>query len=121
MITKYKKFGQDMFLIFSFFSLLSFLKSKDLNVYLIILALLFLAAKLVNPNYLKYPYIFWMALSTILGTISTKIILIVLYFMIITPISVTLKIFGKDVLSLKSKKSYWIKYLNINQDYEKQY
>lgn len=121
MNNSYKKFGQDMFLIFSFIFFVSFLKSKEFNIYLIILALLFLLAKIINPNYLKYPYIFWMSLSKILGTISTSLILIILYYVIITPIAVILKIFGKNVLGLKSEDSYWIKNIETEHDWEKQY
>ena len=52
----------------------------------------------------------WMAFSVVMGFVMTRVILALLFYIIITPISFISKIFGKDFLSLKiekDKKSYW--------------
>ncbi len=54
----------------------------------------------------------WMGLSIILGHISTRVILTILYYIILTPIAVISRLFGVDFIDQKidrSKKSYWIK------------
>jgi hypothetical protein len=55
---------------------------------------------------------FWMGLSIILGFISTRVILTIIYYLILTPIAVVGRLFGKDFIDEKidrTKKSYWIK------------
>ena len=69
----------------------------------------------------------WMIFAVILGWFMTKVILSLLFYLIITPIGLFLRIIGKDLLNLKEKKqqkSYW----NMrnseeeqNQNYEKQF
>jgi hypothetical protein len=52
-----------------------------------------------------------MKLGMTLGMIVSPIILSVLFFFVITPIGLLLKVFGKDVLLIKNKNenSFWIK------------
>lgn len=61
----------------------------------------------------------WMALSVVMGFVMTRVILAILFYIIITPISFISKIFKKDFLNLeidKKKKSYW----NLrDEEYEK--
>jgi len=52
----------------------------------------------------------WMALAVILGFIMTRVILSILFYVVITPIGIIARIFGKDFLDEeinKSKTSYW--------------
>ena len=59
----------------------------------------------------------WMRLENILGYINSRILLSVVYFLIITPYGVTLRLFGRDSMHRRraSKKSYWISRLRKNQ------
>ena len=69
----------------------------------------------------------WMGLAVVLGWLSSRIILIVVFYLVLTPISLIAKISGKKFLDLKyksEKDSYWIKREIIKPDrssYEKQY
>ena len=77
-----------------------------------ILAAVFILAGLLAPMLLKPFNKIWMGFSIILGFITSRIILIVLFYLIITPIALVFRLTGKDPLDLKfSKKanSYWIK------------
>ncbi len=52
----------------------------------------------------------WMALAVVLGFIMTRVILSILFYIVITPIGIIARIFGKDFLDekiSKSKTSYW--------------
>ena len=52
----------------------------------------------------------WMMLAVLLGFIMTRLILFLLYYLILTPIGLIARIFGKDFLDLKYDKnqaSYW--------------
>ena len=62
------------------------------------------------PSVLKPVYWMWMIFGIILGWFMTRVILSLLFYIIITPIGLTLRLFGKQFLELrwdKSKESYW--------------
>ena len=51
-----------------------------------------------------------MVFSIIVGWIMTRIILILLYFILVTPIGLLFRLFGKQFLDLRgdeNQKSYW--------------
>jgi len=79
------------------------------------------------PFILKPIYWVWMIFATILGWIMTRVILSLLFYIIFTPIGLTLRFFGKQFLELrwdKSKESYWNFRTNEhlqNENYEKQF
>ena len=78
------------------------------------------------PVILKPIYWIWMIFATILGWVMTRVILGLLYFIIITPIGLIPRLFGKQFLDLRFDKSidtYWNyrKTQLISSDYEKQF
>ncbi len=76
---------------------------------------------------MKPVYIVFMKVAHILGWINTRILLGIIYYIIITPIGVIMKVFGKDLLDKRikpDKGSYWVKREKIEFDksrYEKQF
>ena len=79
------------------------------------------------PFILKPIYWAWMIFATILGWIMTRVILSLIFYIIVTPIGLILRFFGKQFLELrwdKSKESYWNFRTNQhlqNKNYEKQF
>ena len=79
------------------------------------------------PFILKPIYWVWMIFATILGWIMTRVILSLLFYIIVTPIGLILRFFGKQFLELrwdKSKGSYWNYRTNEHlkkENYEKQF
>ena len=79
------------------------------------------------PFILKPIYWVWMIFATILGWIMTRVILSLLFYIILTPIGLILRFFGKQFLELrwdKSKESYWNFKTNEHlkkENYEKQF
>jgi hypothetical protein len=82
---------------------------------------------LASPNVLRPVNKVWMTLAIILGWFMSRVILIILFYLIITPIGFLLKIFGRDPLKLKvdnSLSSYWEdreKSVSEKIDYERQF
>ena len=78
------------------------------------------------PFVLKPFYTVWMVFSVLIGWVMTRVILSLLYYLIITPIGLIMRIFGNDFLDLKklNHSSYW-NFRNSedknNQSYEKQF
>src|SRR5262249_2223822 len=53
----------------------------------------------------------WMAVAHVLGWINTRILLTAVFFVVFTPISLVLRLIGRDPLDRKrdkSRPSYWI-------------
>ncbi len=73
-------------------------------------ALLFVLG-LVLPRSLLWVYRAWMAIAFTLGLIVSTIVLTLFYFLVMTPIGLLARLFGKDFLSLKmdrQSKTYWL-------------
>lgn len=65
---------------------------------------------LLHPVLLRPLHKIWMAIAVILGWFMTRLILIALFYLVITPFALIAKISGKRFLELKmdkSAKSYW--------------
>lgn len=72
----------------------------------------FLFVGIVNPTLLNGFYKNWIKLGEFIGGFISKLILLVLFFGLFTPVSAILRILGKDLLLKKvnkSRKSFWIK------------
>ncbi|HUF10482.1 MAG TPA: SxtJ family membrane protein [Rhodothermales bacterium] len=65
----------------------------------------------VSPRLLRPAYFVWMALAFLLGTVMTRIILTIVFVLLIIPIGLVMKLFGRDPLTRRldrSMTSYWI-------------
>jgi hypothetical protein len=71
-------------------------------------ALLVLIA-LTAPTALNQIRILWTKIGDVLGMINTTIILFLVFFLVISPIGLIMRLFGKQALELKIKPggSYW--------------
>ena len=114
-----------LILLLIFFFLL-FKEYESLQIF-IYLSILFAGLGLILPKILKPLYLIWMIFAVILGWFMTRIILSVLFLIVVTPIGLTLRLFGKDLLELSKKEnqgSYWNKRdseIEKNQNYKKQF
>ena len=104
-----------------------FYREKESFQTFLYIAGVFIGLALILPSILKPIYIVWMTFAVILGWFMTRVILSLLFYVIITPIGLVLRIFGKDFLELKKQAvqgSYWNQRdsnLEKNQNYEKQF
>lgn len=121
---KIKNFG---FLIGGVLIVLSiFIMWKGVTHYQIILIIgtVFILSGVIIPKVLKPIYKIWMTLAIILGWIMTRVILTILFYLIITPIGVIARLFGKQFLDLSWKKStvsFWNKRSESVNEMEKQF
>ena len=107
-----RSFGILFFLIFLGFGLWPLTKELSPNIYLIIISVVFLVLGLLNSKLLSPLNEIWIKFGEILGRIIAPLIMALVYFLILTPISLLVRAFGKDLLGLKYSKqqnSYWIK------------
>ena len=107
-----RSFGLLFFIVFIVVGLWPITKGETANIYLIIISLFFLIFGLINSKILSPFNKAWVKFGEILGLIIAPIIMALVYFIILTPISLILRMFGKDLLGLKFMKkqdTYWIK------------
>ena len=109
-ISSNKSFGLVFFVIFLIIALWPLLNDGNIRIWSIIVSIIFLILGLLNSKILTPFNKLWMRLGALLGIIVSPIVMGVVYFGIITPIGLIMKLFGKDVLNLKldkNKKTYW--------------
>jgi hypothetical protein len=79
------------------------------NIWLIV-AGIFLAFTLLFPVVLTPLNKMWFALGLLLGKVVSPVVLGILFFVVITPVAIVTRLFGRDALLLKKRavSSYWI-------------
>ena len=106
-----KSFGIVFFIVFLIIALYPMTKDGDIRLWSLILSLIFLILGLINSIILTPLNRLWFKFGILLGKIVSPIILGIIFFLVVTPTGVLLRLFGKDVINLKYNKnnSYWIK------------
>ena len=107
-----RSFGILFFLVFLGFGLWPLTKEMSPNIYLIIISVIFLILGLLNSKLLSPLNNLWIKFGEILGKVIAPIVMAVVYLLILTPISLLVRLFGKDLIEMKfnnNVKSYWIK------------
>ena len=107
-----KSFGILFFVVFLGLGLWPLTNDNNPNIYLIIISIIFLILGLLNSKLLSPLNSFWIKFGELLGKIIAPMVMAIIYFLILTPISLMVRLFGKDLLGLKFSKqlkTYWMK------------
>jgi len=107
-----RSFGLLFFVVFLALALWPLTKNEILNLYLLSISLIFLLLGLLNSKLLSPLNKLWIKFGEILGLVIAPIVMAIIYFAILTPVSLVVRLFGKDLLGLKflkKNKTYWIK------------
>ena len=107
-----KSFGILFFVVFLGLGLWPLTNDNNPNIYLIIISTIFLILGLLNSKLLSPLNSFWIKFGELLGKIIAPVVMAIIYFLILTPISLMVRLFGKDLLGVKFSKqlkTYWIK------------
>lgn len=105
-----KKFGITMAAAFLTITVFILIKHKHNILLTSAISVVFFIIAFSAPAVLKPVYIFWMKLAFLLSWINTRLILLVMFYLIFTPIGLSMKLFGVDLLDRKiekGKNSYW--------------
>ena len=122
-----RKFGLLVGGVFAAVAVLFWLRHKPTYVYFLWPGVALIAFGAIWPRALKFIYIAWMTLAFVLGFIMAHVILTLFFFLVVTPIGLVARLFGKDFLRLKldkSASSYWIPRepkAETAADYERQF
>jgi len=126
--TSDKKFGYFFAIIFAIAALYSSLLYFSSFIWLIflLLASIFAFTAFYKPIFFNKLNKIWFLLAIILGRIFNPIVLGSLYFLVLTPVALVTKLFGRDELLLNKsvKKTYWLEKdqtLKNSQSYRDQF
>ena len=107
-----RSFGLLFFVVFLIIGLWPIKNGESLNIYFLTASVIFLLLGLINSKLLSPLNKLWIKFGEILGIIIAPLVMALVYFVILTPVSLIVRIFGKDLLGLKflkEKETYWIK------------
>ena len=110
-ISSNRSFGIVFFFVFLIISLWPLTNENPLRVWSIFVAIIFLILGLMNSKLLTPLNILWFKFGKLLGFIIAPIVMGIVFFIVITPTGLIMKIIGKDLLNNKYNnkiKSYWI-------------
>ena len=106
-----KSFGILFFIIFLIIALWPLYHSNPIKLWSVIVAVIFLILGLLNSRILSPFNKVWVKFGELLGKIIAPIVMFIVFFVILTPLSFVVRVFKKDLLKVKysKEKSYWIK------------
>ena len=111
-ITTNRNFGLVFFVVFLIVGLWPLINSGPIRIWSVIISLIFLVLGLMNSKMLTPLNKLWFKFGLILGALIAPIVMGLIFFLVVTPIGLVLKLFGKDLLNKKyksKKNTYWIK------------
>tara|TARA_B100000401_G_C52558912_1_gene602278 strand:- start:282 stop:671 length:390 start_codon:yes stop_codon:yes gene_type:complete len=105
-----KSFGVVFFIVFLIIALYPMLKGQDLRLWSLIISLIFLILGIVNSTVLTPLNKIWFKFGILLGNIISPIVMAIVFFVVVTPTGIIMKILRKDLIGLKknNKNTYWI-------------
>ena len=105
-----KSFGIVFFVFFFIIALYPLIYDNDIRYWSLILSLIFLILGLANSRILTPLNKLWFKFGSFLGKIISPIIMGLIFFIVVTPIAILMKVLNKDLLNLKfnNDKTYWI-------------
>ena len=106
-----RNFGIVFSIVFLLISLYPLLKSGDIRVWSLVVSFIFLILGIVNSKILSPFNKLWFKFGLLLGKFVSPLIMMIIFFFVVTPIGILMRLFRKDVLNLKfnNKETYWIK------------
>ena len=105
-----KSFGIVFFIVFLLIAIYPLINNGELRIWSLVVAITFFILGLVNSKVLTPLNKLWFKFGLLLGKIVSPLIMGIIFFFVVTPIGLIMKLFGKDLINLKyhSKDTYWI-------------
>ena len=105
-----RSFGVVFFIVFLLIGLYPILKGNDLRIWSLIISFIFLTLGLINSKILTPLNRLWFKFGLLLGKFISPLIMGIIFFIVVTPIGIIMRLLKKDLLNLKynKKETYWI-------------
>ena len=108
-ISSNRSFGIVFFIVFLLIALYPLLKGNDLRIWSLLISFIFLALGLINSKILTPLNRLWFKFGLLLGKFISPLIMGIIFFIVVTPIGIIMRLLKKDLLNLKynKKETYW--------------
>ena len=122
-ISSNRSFGVVFFLFFLILSIFPLFKDEDIKIWAVIVAIIFLILGLLNSSILYPLNKIWFKFGILLGSVVSPIVMGIIFYAVVTPTSIIMRMLGKDLLNLKknNKRSYWIEKSPIKSKMKNQF
>ena len=109
-ISSNRSFGIVFFVVFLLIAFYPLINSGEIRIWSVLISLIFLILGLLNSKILAPLNKLWFKFGIFLGKIISPIIMGIIFFLVVTPIGLLMRLSGKDLINLKynNNKSYWI-------------
>ena len=109
-ISSNRSFGIVFFIVFLLIALYPILKGNDLRIWSLLISSIFLILGLINSKILTPLNKLWFKFGLLLGRFVSPLIMGIIFFVVVTPIGIIMRLLKKDLLNLKynKKETYWI-------------
>ena len=109
-ISSNRSFGIVFFIVFLLIAIYPLTNGDEIRIWSLIISSIFLILGALNSKILTPFNKLWFKLGIFLGKIVSPLVMGVIFFFVVTPIGLIMRLLGKDVLNLKynKNKSYWI-------------
>ena len=111
-VSSNRSFGLVFFFVFLIIGLWPLLDGGQFKIWSLFFSLFFLVLGLLNSKLLTPLNLLWTKFGILLGNVFAPIVMSFIFFLVVTPIGLLMRIMGRDLLRTKynkSGKSYWIK------------
>ena len=118
-----RSFGLVFFIFFFIIGVYPLINDQEVRVWSLIISVFFLLLGSINSRILTPINNLWFKFGVILGKFISPIIMIIIFFTVVTPIGLLMKLLRKDLLNLKfnKNKSYWIEKNGIKSKMKDQF
>ena len=118
-----RNFGIVFFVVFLLIGLWPFLNGNELRIWSIIISLIFFILGILNSKILTPFNKIWFRFGIFLGNFISPIIMGIVFFLVVTPTGLIMKLFRKDLINLKKNNSstYWIEKKDIKSSMKNQF
>ena len=109
-ISSNRSFGFVFFVVFLLIALYPLINNGEVKLWSLITSIIFLVLGLLNSKFLNPFNKLWFKFGIILGKIISPLIMGIIFFLVVTPTGLIMRLLRKDILSLKynQNNSYWI-------------
>jgi len=118
-----RSFGLLFFFVFIIIGLWPIINSESIRIWSVIISLIFFILGIFNAKILTPLNKVWMSFGKLLGNFVSPIVMGIIFFGVVTPTGLILKLFSKDILNLKKNKNdtYWLKKDNSKSNMKNQF
>ena len=118
-----RNFGIVFSIVFLIIAIWPILNQNEIRIWSIIISFIFLILGLINSKFLSPLNKVWFKFGLILGSLIAPIVMGIVFFFVVTPTGLIMKVLGKDILGLKRNKNntYWLEKDNSNNNLKNQF